>query len=110
MLLIITLNIEIVDLTKLPNTTFKYWIKDEEITLFVEDKVDIMGGGWLTDGIMSATLKLIKMKYPHIGGLQPTSMAETHGFDIQRGAFVQVLNVYGSHWIMLSLALDVLEL
>lgn len=29
-------------------------------------------------------------------------MAETSGFDIQRGAFVQVLNVYGSHWMTVS--------
>lgn len=93
---------EIVDLTKQPDCTIKYWIKDAEITLFPEDKLDILGGGWLTDGVMSAALHLLKKKYPLIAGLQPTSMADTHGFDIQRGAFVQVLNVYGSHWITVS--------
>lgn len=90
------------DLTKQPDTLFKYWIKDSDITLFPADKNDILGGGWLSDGVMSVALFLLKEKYPHIHGLQPTSMAVTYGFDIQRSGFIQILNVYGSHWVTIS--------
>ena len=93
---------EIIDLTEQPDCILNYWIKEAEMTLFMEDKRDILGGGWLTDGVMSAGLHLLKKNFPLVGGLQPTSMAYTHGFDIQRGDFVQVLNVYGSHWITVS--------
>ncbi len=53
--------------------------------LFPEHKSEILGGGWLTDGVISAVLCLLKKIL--IGGLQPTSIAEITrgGFDIQRG-------------------------
>ena len=40
--------------------------------------------------------------YPHIRGLEDTSLGETLAFTIQRGEFVQVLNVSGCHWITIS--------
>ena len=45
---------------------------------------------------------MLRTSYRHIGGLQDTALAETLSFDIQRGEFVQVLNVSGSHWITVS--------
>ena len=40
--------------------------------------------------------------YPHIRGLEDTSLEETLAFTIQRGEFVQVLNVSVCHWITIS--------
>ena len=44
----------------------------------------------------------MKDAYPHIGGLQPTVFGETLAFEVQRRNFVQVLNVYNSHWLTIS--------
>ena len=45
---------------------------------------------------------MLRTSYPHIGGLQDSALAETLSFDIQRGEFVQFINVSGSHWIAVS--------
>lgn len=78
----------------------KYWLEDLQLTQ--EDKQVVSKGKWLTDSVITAAQKLMKRKYPHIGGLQNTVLAETLSFDVQRGQFVQVLNVSRSHWITVS--------
>lgn len=45
---------------------------------------------------------MLKIIFPQIRGLQDTVLGETLAFSIQRGEFVQVLNVSGSHWITVS--------
>ena len=57
---------------------------------------------WLTDDVINAAQTLLKRAYPNIGGLQDTALAEILAFDIQRGEFVQVLNLSGCHWITVS--------
>ncbi len=53
--------------------------------------------------IITAVQRLLKYSYLHTGGLQPPILGETLTFEVQRGKFVQVLNVYGgSHWITIS--------
>jgi len=36
---------------------------------------------------------LLKNAYPHIGGLQSMTLAETLAFEMEKGEFVQILNV-----------------
>ncbi len=62
----------------------------------------LLEGGWLSDNLITAVQRLLKYSYLHIGGLQPPIFGETLTFEVQRGKFVQVLNVYGSHWITIS--------
>ena len=62
----------------------------------------ISDGDWLTDRIIDAVQNVLRLAHPHIGGLQSTILGETLTFDIQRGNFVQVLNVSRSHWITIS--------
>lgn len=75
-----------------------YWV--ESLGLYQSDKELIDRGRWLTDGIISASLKLLKKDHPEIGGLQPPLLGQTLTFDIQRGRFVQVCHTsvsYKSH-------------
>ena len=37
-----------------------------------------------------------------IGGLQPTVLSESFQFCVQKGEFVQLLNVNNSHWLTVS--------
>ena len=61
---------EYTDLTQKPdNPVVEYWMKD--LQLYSSDKDCITGGKWLTDCIIMAGLKLLKMAHPNIGGLQP---------------------------------------
>ena len=81
-------------------TTCNYWIP--ELNLTVYDKDVITKRAWLTDSVINAGLKLMKEAYPHIEGLQETSLGETLTFDVCKGTFVQVLNVGRNHWITVT--------
>ena len=54
------------------------------------------------DSTINAVQTLLQKAYPIVGGLQHTTVAETLAFNIQRGKFVQILNVSGYHWITVS--------
>ncbi len=56
----------------------------------------------MSDNLITAVQQLLKATHPLMGGLQPPILAETFNFQIQTGEFVQVLNVYGSHWLTVS--------
>ena len=74
----------------------------EDLGLYQADKLCLTNGKWITDNVINAAQRMLRTSYPHIGGLQDTALAETLSFDIQRGEFVQVLNVSGSHLITVS--------
>jgi hypothetical protein len=102
-----------VDLTDLPapkkrrelhqlsgNSSEKFWLED--LGLYPADRLCLTNGKWITDNIINACQRLMRNAYPHIRGLEDTSLGETLAFTIQRGEFVQVLNVSGCHWITIS--------
>ena len=62
----------------------------KSLLLYETDRECLRKGRWITDSIISASLKLFKRDHPDIGGLQPTVLGETLSFTIQRGRFVQV--------------------
>lgn len=78
----------------------EYWLEDLEV--YKEEKKILVEGGWISDNLITAVQRLLKTNYPLIGGLQPTILGETLNFEVQRREFVQVLNVYGSHWLTVS--------
>ena len=43
----------------------------KDLLLYPSDKDFIRGGKWLTDSIITAGQKLLKMAHPNMGGLQP---------------------------------------
>ena len=47
-------------------------------------------------------MELLKLKFPHINGLQDCSLSDTLNFKSLHGEFVQVLNCDGRHWICIS--------
>ena len=64
-----------------------------EFGLYHSNKDCIAERKWLTDDEITATQKLINNAYPHIGDLQPTILGETLAFAVEKGEFVQILNV-----------------
>lgn len=86
--------LDIVDLTKQNVTSRKqteYWISN--LKLRPEDKLIINKGKWLTDTIINAFQILLQNFHPQVGGLQDTVLAETLAFNIEKGDFVQILNL-----------------
>ncbi len=101
-LLYIVAFVLVIDLTTEEATCqpIEYWLKDLQV--YIEEKKILLEGGWLSDNLITAVQRLLKDSYPHIGGLQPPILGETLTFEVRRGKFVKVLNVYGSHWITIS--------
>ena len=77
-----------------------YWLK--KLKLHEADKDSLYNGKWLTDNIIDAAQALLRKAYHHIGGLEPVCLGQTLQFTVQRGEFVQILNVSNSHWVTLS--------
>ena len=65
------------------------------LNLLPEDHQDVVGGKWLPDNVINTAQKLLKARHCSIGGLQNSLLQ----FQIERGRFVQILNVSSSHWI-----------
>ena len=78
----------------------RYWIKD--LSLYASDRQSIKNGEWLTDAVINSAQTLLREQYPLIGGLQMTTLGHTLSYAIEKGEFVQVLNIRGSHWLTIS--------
>lgn len=78
----------------------RFWIKEQG--LYVSDRQSIMAGEWLTDAVINSAQRLLKERYPQMGGLQMTTLGDTLTYTIEKGEFVQIINVRGSHWITIS--------
>ena len=66
------------------------------------DEDVIVNGGWLSDIHINSAQALIKEKHPYIEGLENCVLAETHGFSVPAGEFIQILNSTGQHWVTLT--------
>ena len=82
------------------NKVTEYWLKD--LLLYPFEKNSLSQGNWLTDSVINAAQTLLKQQFPHVGGLLEAVLADTLGFEIQRGEFVQILKVRRSYWITIS--------
>ena len=80
----------------------KPWLKVAGITLHEEVRDMISSSGWLDDDVITACQNLLHEQYPAVGGLQPTALSQKFAMGPPTGDFVQVLNVSGSHWIIIS--------
>ncbi len=78
----------------------RYWMK--EFSLFVTDRLSLISGDWLTDTIINCAQRLLKEHYPLMGGLQATTLGDILSYTVEKGEFVQILNVRGSHWVTVS--------
>ena len=58
-----------------------------------------MEGEWLSHNVINAAQKLLKARHSSIGGFRTLFNAE---HQIERGRFVQILNVSSSHWITIA--------
>ena len=58
----------------------------------VEDKKDLLSGGWLSDTVIVAAQNLIKAKYPSVRGLQDVTLGQSLAFNVIHEEFVQILH------------------
>ena len=65
-------------------------------------KAYIVAEEWLTDAVIDAAQVLLKEGFPEMGGLQRTTLGHTLTYAVERGEFVQIVNVRGNHWITVS--------
>ena len=66
------------------------------------DRQSIVAGEWLTDAVIDAAQVLLKEHFPEMSGLQRTTLGHTLTYAVERGEFVQIVNVRGNHWITVS--------
>ena len=89
-----------VDLTlKAPDYPQKTILKP---SLSSEQKRILCSKAWLDDTMMDKGQALLKAQYPHINGLQSVILTEKYALIPQPDEFLQILNVNGNHWILLS--------
>ena len=101
-----------IDLTSAADTgkPVVYWLL-KKLQLHEADKESLYNGKWLTNNITDAAQALLRKAYHYIGGLEPVHMSigQTLQFTVQRGEFVQILNVptaTGSHFQLLDASLE----
>ncbi len=81
-------------------TKSKIWIAN--LNLLESDKNLILDTtAWITDSIVNAAQKLLKEQFPGINGLQNVCMGYVMGFEIQAGAFLQILHS-NNHWLTIA--------
>ena len=61
----------------------------------------ISKGDWLNDNVISGYQQLLKKQKP-VSGLQDTILGQSLQFSVESKEFVQVLHVFGSHWVAIS--------
>ena len=71
-------------------------------TLTSEQKRVLCSQAWLDDTLIDKGQSLLKEMYPHISGLQSTVLAQKYALLPQPDEFLQILNVHGNHWVLLS--------
>ena len=67
-----------------------------------EDEDVIMKNHWLTDVQIGKAQNLLKQQFPHMQGLQVTTLGPLQQFDVMRSKFVQILHTGAKHWICIS--------
>ena len=71
-------------------------------SLSSEQKRILFSKAWLDDTVIDKGQALLKAQYPHISGLQSVILTEKYALIPQPDEFLQILNVNGNHWILLS--------
>lgn len=80
----------------------KKWKNCCGVSLTERHKKILSNGEWLDDAIIDATQFMLKQQCPQVGGLQSTVLSEKFAMEIERGDFVQLLNVNNNHWLTVS--------
>lgn len=75
------------------------WCPD--LHLDEEDKDALANNKWLSDKHIHAAQKLLKKKFPHIGGLQPPILSQTGQWQVMSSEGIQILHCR-NHWICVS--------
>lgn len=86
-------------LLKAPESPQKTILKP---ALSSERKRILCSKAWLDDTLIDMGQSLLKAKYTHIGGLQSAVLAQKFALLPQPDEFLQILNVNGNHWILIS--------
>ena len=67
-----------------------------------EDWKLLQSKSWINDKLINCGMELLKLRYPHIKGLQDCTLSDTLNFESIDGEFVQILNCDRKNWICVS--------
>ena len=56
-------------------------------------------GDWLIDTHISGAQEILKMQFPHLGGLQCTLLSKNNGFSAVYGEAIQIHHINKNHWV-----------
>ena len=76
--------------------------EEQEPGILAEDREILEGEGWLSDRLVDAGQKLIKQRFPHVGGFQCSCLGQRLRFKVPSTQFVQVLHTGADHWVTIS--------
>jgi len=79
------------------------WVHIRSYKLTLAEKAMLTNNHWLSDLHLNAVQELLKIQFPHIGGLRNT-VTVIHTMQMQplpKGS-IQTLHVCGNHWIVAS--------
>ena len=91
---------DVVDLTVVNTGTTRAHSEDDQLR--GQLRVVTSSNAWLDDKIMDLGQAMLKKQHPHINGLQSVVLADKLAFTPQTEEFVQVMNINGNHWIVIS--------
>ena len=77
-----------------------HWLQFGNISLYSNDKEDVVDGQWLTDLHMNAVQYMLKSQFPYVSGLHSTLICKSGPAEIQ------ILFVNNNHWITVSTKCD----
>ena len=99
-------------------TLYDYWKQDVPVLIIPKEDVDnktsetVVASGssssgswiriiksWINDKLINCGMELLKLRYPHVKGLQDCTLSDTLNFEPIDGEFVQILNCDRKHWI-----------
>jgi len=86
-----------------PKPKPKQWVTLGSLSLDEDHRQVLFSSGkqgWLDSGLVYAAMLLLRNDYPHIGGLQKTTLstAVPPAFAIEQSSFIQICHVGGNHW------------
>ena len=78
----------------------------DELGLLQTDKKILVSytvrNAWLNAHLIIAGQRLLKLRFPNVGGLQDVTKQDTLSFEKETGEFVQILHCNKNHWICVS--------
>jgi len=69
------------------------------LKLEASDKTTVLRNGKLIDHHITIAQNILHQQFPHISGLQPTTLGPAQQYEIMREDCMQILHTGEDHWV-----------